>query len=45
MSENYEMQIEELKILVDTRSEELEELSRQLLPKVDEDMLRIRLLN
>ena len=45
MSENYEIQIEELKILVETRSEELEELSRQILPKMDEDMLRIRLIN
>lgn len=45
LAEAYEGKIEELKVLVERKAMELERLSAQVLPKFDQDMLRIKLLN
>lgn len=45
MAELYEGKILELKAIVDAKSAELERVSLNILPKFDQDMIRIKILN
>lgn len=45
MAELYEGKILELKVIVEVKSAELERVSLNILPKFDQDMIRIKILN
>lgn len=45
MAELYEGKILELKAIVEVKSAELERVSLNILPKFDQDMIRIKILN
>lgn len=45
LTELYDSQIVELKSLIERKSTELERISMNILPRFDQDMIRIKLLN